>query len=200
MLDPFKLLGIKEDATKSEIKQAYYRLAKKFHPDHLPIYDRNLYIENFLNITWAYKVLIDDEKRKEILKLLKEGKIEREIDKLRREARDRTLYEGINLLGKNNVRAEKYLKMAYLMDKENPICKSYYGLVLVYLGKTVEGLDLLEKAQKDAPDCIDTLLNLAEAYVSMNNLRIANSYIKKAMRIDKKNQRIYLLLAKIKRR
>ncbi len=200
MLDPFKLLGVKEDATISEIKKAYYRLAKKFHPDHLPSSDRNLYIENFLNITWAYKILIDDEKRKEVIKLLKEGKLEKDIDKMRREARDRTLLEGINLLRKNNIRAEKYLKMAYLMDKGNPICRSYYGLVLVLLGKTTEGFELLNKSLSEVSDNIDILLNLAEAKIAVNKIREAKFFIKKAMKIEKKNVRIFYLMERIKGR
>lgn len=200
MLDPFKLLGVKEDATISEIKKAYYRLAKKFHPDHLPSGDRNMYIENFLNITWAYKILIDEEKRKEVIKLLKEGKLEKDIDKMRREARDRTLLEGINLLRKNNIRAEKYLKMAYLMDKGNPICRSYYGLVLVFLGKTSEGFELLNKSLSEVPDNIDILLNLAEANLAVNKIRDAKFFIKKAMKIEKKNVRIFYLMERIKGR
>ncbi|AYU81529.1 hypothetical protein, conserved [Leishmania donovani] len=31
--DPYKILGVKPDATKDEIKKAYHRLALRFHPD-----------------------------------------------------------------------------------------------------------------------------------------------------------------------
>lgn len=200
MLNPFKLLGVKEDASIADIKKAYYRLAKKFHPDFCPINERNIYIENFLNITWAYKMLIDEEKRKEVIKLLKEGKLEKDVDRLRREARDRTLNEGINLLRKNNIRAEKYLRMSYLMDKRNPICKSYYGLVLVFLGKITEGFELLNSTYKEVPDNIDILLNLAEAYQSTGKIKEAKNFIKKAMKLEKKNVRIFYLLERIKGR
>ena len=36
MDDPYRVLGLKPDATDEEVKQAYRRLAKKYHPDMNP--------------------------------------------------------------------------------------------------------------------------------------------------------------------
>ena len=58
-LDFYKTLGVKEDATEEEIKQAYWVLAKKTHPDQNP--EKEI---EFRIATIAYEVLTDPLKRK----------------------------------------------------------------------------------------------------------------------------------------
>ncbi|UCF11939.1 MAG: molecular chaperone DnaJ [Thermoplasmatales archaeon] len=59
--DYYEILGIDKNASKSEIKKAYRKLALKYHPDKNP--DKNAE-EKFKEISEAYAVLYDDEKRK----------------------------------------------------------------------------------------------------------------------------------------
>ena len=58
--DYYDILGVQKDASKSEIKKAYRKLALKFHPDKNPDKDAE---EKFKEISEAYAVLNDDEKR-----------------------------------------------------------------------------------------------------------------------------------------
>ena len=59
--DYYEILGINKDASKSEIKKAYRKLALKYHPDKNP--DKSAE-EKFKDISEAYAVLYDDDKRK----------------------------------------------------------------------------------------------------------------------------------------
>ncbi|HHT9129376.1 MAG TPA: molecular chaperone DnaJ [Candidatus Brocadiaceae bacterium] len=60
--DYYEILGINRTASKEEIKAAYRTLAKKFHPD-LNKDNPKLAEEKFKEISEAYEVLIDDNKR-----------------------------------------------------------------------------------------------------------------------------------------
>src|SRR5665647_569128 len=61
-IDYYKILGIEKNASQQEIKNAYRKLARKYHPDLNPD-DKNAKV-NFQQINEAHEVLSDPEKRK----------------------------------------------------------------------------------------------------------------------------------------
>lgn len=61
--DYYKLLGISKNASSSEIKKAYRKLALTYHPDKAPEDKRDEYSETFKQISEAYGVLSDDNKK-----------------------------------------------------------------------------------------------------------------------------------------
>ncbi len=61
--DYYKILGVSRNASQEEIKQAYRKLALKWHPDRNPN-NRKEAEEKFKEISEAYEVLSDPQKRK----------------------------------------------------------------------------------------------------------------------------------------
>ncbi|NBC22771.1 MAG: DnaJ domain-containing protein, partial [Gammaproteobacteria bacterium] len=59
--DYYEVLGLSRDASESDIKKSYRRLAMKFHPDRNP--DDDTAAEKFREASEAYEVLSDAEKR-----------------------------------------------------------------------------------------------------------------------------------------
>ncbi len=67
----YDILGVKKDAKEEEIKKAYRKLARKFHPDVNP---NNKEAESkFKDLSEAYAVLSDKEKREQYDRLGKEA-------------------------------------------------------------------------------------------------------------------------------
>jgi molecular chaperone DnaJ len=61
--DYYKVLGISNTASADEIRKAYRKLAKKYHPDHNP--NDTSAEEKFKQVQQAYDVLGDENKRKQ---------------------------------------------------------------------------------------------------------------------------------------
>jgi len=61
--DYYDILGVSRTATDKEIKSAYRKLARKWHPDLHPGKDKDAAEEKIKKINEAYEVLSDKEKR-----------------------------------------------------------------------------------------------------------------------------------------
>ncbi len=62
MRDPYQVLGVARDASETEVKKAFRKLAKKYHPDQSKDPKAK---ERFAEVNDAYEIVGDAEKRKQ---------------------------------------------------------------------------------------------------------------------------------------
>lgn len=63
-MDYYQTLEVSKDATAEEIKKSYRKLALLYHPDKANAQQKEEYTKKFQEITEAYSVLSDEQKRK----------------------------------------------------------------------------------------------------------------------------------------
>ncbi|GHD05855.1 DnaJ C-terminal domain-containing protein [Tianweitania populi] len=63
MRDPYEVLGVSKDASAKDIKSAFRKLAKKYHPDQNPNDPKAT--ERFNAANQAYEIVGDDDKRRQ---------------------------------------------------------------------------------------------------------------------------------------
>lgn len=80
-IDYYKVLGLSKDASKNDIKKAYRKLARKYHPDLNP--NDAAAQKKFQQINEAHEVLIDPEKKKKYDKYGKDWQHAEEFEKAR---------------------------------------------------------------------------------------------------------------------
>ena len=59
--DPYDILGVSRNATDAEIKKAYRKLARQYHPDANP--NNKGVEEKFKEVSEAYSILSDPQER-----------------------------------------------------------------------------------------------------------------------------------------
>lgn len=82
MIDFYELLGIRDDATEEEIKSAYRKMAKKYHPDINKTEEANKII---VSLNEAKETLLDSSKRYNYDLLLNEIKHSKQTSKNKNE-------------------------------------------------------------------------------------------------------------------
>jgi curved DNA-binding protein len=91
-VDYYKILGIDKSASTDDIKKAYRKLARKYHPDVNP--NNKEAHKKFQEINEANEVLSDPEKRKKYDQYGKDWKHAEEFEKARQQQQGQRTYRG----------------------------------------------------------------------------------------------------------
>ena len=91
-IDYYKVLGLDKSASKNDIKKAYRKLARKYHPDLNPN-DKEAQ-KKFQQVNEAHEVLIDPEKRKKYDQYGKDWQHAEEFEKARSQQQHQRQYSG----------------------------------------------------------------------------------------------------------
>jgi CheY-like chemotaxis protein/tetratricopeptide (TPR) repeat protein len=161
----FEVLDVKENAPTSEIKSAFFRLAKRFHPDRYggePDEVRMLAGEVFARISAAHETLTDHDRREEYLESLRSGGAEaeaREVSQI--VAAEVQFRKGEALLKKKDYpRALELFRWAMEINPEEGEFRALYGWT-AYLCNPND-----EKARAEARRELERAVDLSPRSVS----------------------------------
>jgi curved DNA-binding protein CbpA len=190
--DFYGILDVEKKATYDEIKKAYYRFAKVFHPDrHFSLPSEAL--KNKLNtifsqITEAYRTLSDNTMRSQYDQSLsiKPAKIEKsnvEIARVR-------FSEGKEAM-KNRAYADaaELFGQATYLDSSMPTYYFHMGLAYERVKKFREAEKALRHALKLDPFNADYLTELGHVYLKLDLLLRAQKIFEKALKFDPYHER-----------
>lgn len=155
----YEVLGVPPDATASVIQNAFFALAKKWHPDRLKpeVVDlKEQATRVFARISQASQVLSDSEARKAYDKSLAGGETADEAEQVQRVLKATTAFQKAEVLLKrgNLALAEKEAQVAF----ENDPTQADYIALYAWIQAQKAGADLtdlavqLEKAAKAEPN------------------------------------------------
>jgi len=191
---PLKLFGLERNYTDEELRERYYSLVKKFHPDRVRSFSPDIVKkceEIFIKLTEAYQALADPSSKSEREILLEEKPSPELAEEKFKEAKD--LLE----LG--------MIWEAILLLKEAIRINSSNYLYHLYLGKAQAKIPSLKK---DAENSLlksieiekwnpDAFLELGKIYLSEGMKTRAKSMFKNVLLLDPQNDEARELLNKI---
>lgn len=198
MEDYYGILGISENASDSDIKHAFRRLAKQYHPDSRYAQENNAEAENnFFKINEAYETLSDHHKRSQYdrSRITDAGGT---AQKSGHGVIKKAYNEGIKSYKKGRYEdAARHFMTAAEKDSKNALYCTWLGLSLLELkDKLHEAKKWCEQAVSLDPSNANYHINLALVYKEIGAESLFMKYINKALAIDPANKRAAIWLDK----
>jgi curved DNA-binding protein CbpA len=186
----YQLLEVTPDTSASQIKQKFYALAQKFHPDHHMERKESLGLLKELMgaVTTAYKTLTDDEKRRLYDKQLESSGV---FDLHRNKTEAQTIIEESMSRAKECLRAGNFAGSIVWLRKcveLAPNDAAHHAMLARSLGKVAqyrgEATVHFQKAIELDPWNTDPYLHLAELYEDMKLPLRAQAIYSKVLEIN----------------
>jgi len=195
----YDVLGVDESASYEEIKQAYYRMAKEFHPDrHFDLNEdiKVMLTEIFSYITNAYLTLRDPVRRREYDRCYRKELMRRCIRaEEERIAKNSEIARAKFDEASNHYREADYEDAARLFATaiyfDNTVADYHYGYgcALRRLGKNREAIKALNEAVKLDPARAGIYAEMGHAYLGLGFPKRARGNFRKALKLDPSNSK-----------
>lgn len=185
-LDFYEVLGVGKSAATTDIKKAYYRLAKDFHPDRhfqLPEEMKDKLNSVFSLITKAYAALVNPDRRKEYDE--KPDAARQEVERKPEEMAGEKFRTGKSALSERKYEeaARLFAEAAYL---ESNVAEYHYyrGIALGKGGNHKEAERAIQRAIRIEPFNADYLAAAGHVYLALGLPLRAKSNFDKALKIS----------------
>lgn len=189
--DHYEILGIEKGSKGEEIRDAYYKLVKNYHPDVHPGADHDTRLkaeEIFTRITSAYETLSQSDKREEY-------DSQEELADLKNQAKyiyeaEMAFKKGITLLiQRDYAEAEKNIREAVSMNPEEAAYVGAHGWTRYLAAENKsnvlgESIKELEKAIRMNGKIPENHYYLGSIYKHQNDLKNAEKCFQKAIEIE----------------
>ncbi len=200
-MNPFELLEVSQDAPPDEIRAAYHRLAKKWHPDRYAGGEKAEAEEKFRQLAEAFAVLKDPVKRQSYQTVRPQVQapqapsvgvpvaapaVERTAEDWVKEAREAFTARHLD-------QAKGYLQYALRLDPAKAEAHLLLSEVLEVEGRDPRGaIRSLETYLRAKPKDPEALIRLADLYLGQGMQARAMRYLDEARTIAPKHKRFHV--------
>ncbi|OFX26179.1 MAG: hypothetical protein A2V77_11185 [Anaeromyxobacter sp. RBG_16_69_14] len=206
--DHFEALGVKREATTSQIKIAYFQLAKSYHPDAGPPGEleeiKKLRADIFARLGEAWGILGEDAKRAEYLRVLASGGAA-DVD-VSAIFRAEELFQKATVFVKTRQyeRALETLDEAAKLNGEEPefgIWKAWVEFLLAQDRKRqrTASATVIEAALKKVPRCMPGYLFLGQMAKLAGEVDLAEKHLRRGLALDPQHAEIVRELKYLRR-